>query len=172
MGRIKGLIILLVLGAGLVSCDMLNVDVDSNFSGNLNIEVPAESMKGTLGGIPFSSFVTLDPKDDPDVEKYADLIVDVGVNNIEATVTSLSVDEVTLLAGTEFVISDDEITATYILAEDWAISVGSELMLPDQDGFYGDVEDILMDAEEFTLGMEGSSSLGSVFITINVNIDV
>lgn len=171
MRQMKKLAFLMIVALGVFSCDMLNVDVDTTMSGVLNIEVDEAMAKGALEVYHFDAVKTLDPQEDEDVKKYADKVVEVGIGNITATVTSVSKDDVLILQGAEITIADSGTDAVWVLPEDWAMVVGNTFMLNDQDGFYDDVASILDDVKEFTIAMDGYSTVSGVNIALKFTID-
>jgi hypothetical protein len=156
MKRMLKIVPVLLFLAGLASCELFNVDVDTTFSANMNIVVDQPMVKGTAEVYPFSGSVTLDPTEDEDVAQYAEKIVDVGVDGIVAEVTYVSDTDVAFLAGSTFTITDGTTTGTFELKEDWPIEVGSTVTLTDLGGFYDDVETILLEVHEFTVGKQVS----------------
>ena len=163
--------LLLALAAGLVSCDLFNVDVDTTLSGTLDIAVDEPMMKSAADGYPFMSTTTIDPADDPDVEDYIDKIVEVGVDGIIAEVEWVSDTGAAFLTGSTFTISNASETATWTIEEDWPIEVGATLMLEDLGGIYDDVAAILLEMDVFTIGMEGTSSKTGIYATVRIDID-
>ncbi len=161
---------------GLASCDLFNVDVESTLTGTLDIAVAEDMSKGALEAYPFNASTTM-AIDDPDVIKYKDNIVNVGVDGIVAEVVSVTkngtpIDGVAFLSGSTFTMSNGVINASHTLPEDWDIAVGSTVTLDDLGGFYDDVSAILSDVEDFDLGMTGTSSHQGIEVTISIDIDV
>jgi hypothetical protein len=161
---------LLLLAAGLGSCSLLDIDFETTLSGVLDVEVEEPMAKGMAEWYPFSSFATIDPTDDKEVEKYVDKIVSVGVDGVIATVESVSTGGIIFKSGTTFSIYDDEDTVSWPIPKDWLIESDDFLMLEDLHGNYDAVEDILLKMEEFTIGMVGNSSEAGVLITIRLDV--
>jgi hypothetical protein len=171
MKEMKKIAVLVAVVLGMASCDLFNVDVDSTFKGVLDVQVDDTQAKSTAEGFHFDKFVELDPQDDPDVAQYADLIVNVAVNSVEAEVLSVSETGVVLMAGTVFSVWDESASVEWELPADLPIAAGDVISLEDLGGSYEDVGAILLDAEKFSVGMEGYSSKGGVTFTIQMIID-
>jgi len=171
MKYIKTLALLMIVALATASCDLFNVDVDTTMSGVLDIQVEEAMAKAAVPGYHFSAAKALDPQDDKDVEKYAANIVAVGVGNITAEVVSVSKDDVLVLQGAVITVSDESNTTSWVLPEDWLIEVGNKFMLDDQGNFYDEVSAILEDVEEFTISMDGYSTVSGVNIGLKFSID-
>lgn len=171
MNKLMKIALGLVLMLGVASCELFNVDVESTLSGTLDIAVQQEMSKGTADVHPFDASTTIDPLEDPDVEEYADKIVDVGVDGVVAEVEYVSESDVVFYTGSTFSISNSNSTAEYTLDEDWPIEVGTTVSLEDLGGFYDDMSEILLDLEVFTLAMTGTSSKSGVEVTIRIDIE-
>ncbi len=133
--------LVLIIALGMVSCDMFNVDVESTVSGALDIAVEEGVAKGALGVYPFSAYTTM-PMDNPDVQKYKDNIVNVGVDGIFAKVVSVKmdgkpIDGVAFLAGSTFTMSNGvDPDAVLPLKEDWNIVPNATVSVDDLNGNY------------------------------------
>jgi len=171
MNKLMKIALGLALMLGMVSCELFNVDVESTLSGKLDIAVQEEVAKGAADVFPFDASTTIDPLDDPDVEEYADKIVDVGVDGVVAEVEFVSESDVVFYSGSTFSISNNNNSAEFTLDEDWPIEVGTTVTLEDLGGFYDDMSEILLDLEVFTLSMTGTSSKSGVQVTIRIDIE-
>jgi hypothetical protein len=161
----------LVILAGMSSCDLLNVDVQTTLSAKLNVVVEEQMAKGAADVYPFDAFTTINPKDDKDVETYADKIKEVGIDGVVAEVDSVSAPGATFYEGCTFTISNSTDTATYVMDRDWPIEVGTTVTLEDLGGFYNDLAKILTDLDIMELSMHGTSSKQGVTVTIRVDIE-
>lgn len=178
MKHIKKLALLLIAVLGMSSCDLLNVDVDSTLSGVLDINVEEDMAKSTLVGHDFSEMSVIDAQEDDNVQKYSNNIDNITVNDITAVVESLSVENVTLLAGTTFYILNDNDSIPWPLEEDWLIDDESTYPMVNLGTTYDDVSAIILDAatseEEdggnFTIGVVGECSQDGVHIRIRIDI--
>ena len=181
MGRFRIFAIVLALGAGLASCDLLNVDVDTSFKGTLDVLAPEEALKGSEGLVRIYAVDTLRPGDNDEVKEYAKNIVDMQVENVDATVTLFNVDEVILTPQTRFVLTDGSTTAEWPLEEEWVISDGSSLMLEDKNDFYEKITTIIdvadltedeLDEREWILMIDGNGGPAGARFKIDMNFDV
>jgi hypothetical protein len=170
MRHLTKIVIGLILAAGMVSCELFNVDVETTLSGDLDISVDDAAAKGT-NAFPFDASTTIDPLSDPDVEEYADKIVDVGVDGVVAVVDFVSEEGASFLSGSTFTVANADKSASFTLTEDWDIEVGSTVTLTDLGGFYNDMADIIQDLQVFTLGMTGTSSKTGVEVTVRIDIE-
>jgi hypothetical protein len=171
MKHIKKLAFLMIVVLAMTSCDMFNVDVDTTFSGDMDINVEESMAKAAADGIHFIETVTIDPKNE-DVEPYLDKIDEVGVSNVTATVTYVSEDNVKILKGGIVTITaPGKKDAQYMLEEEWDIVQDASFSLTDQDGFYGEISAILKQMEPITIVMDAYSSVSGVSIGLKFNID-
>jgi hypothetical protein len=171
MKHIRNLALLMIAVLVISSCSLFNVDVDTTFSGDMDINVEESMAKAAADGIHFIETVTIDPKNE-DVEPYLDKIDEVGVNNVTAEVTYVSEENVTILKGGIVTITapgkDD---ALYELQEEWDIVLNAKFPLYDQDGFYGEISAILQQLQPITIEMDAYSSVSGVTIGLKFNID-
>ncbi|MCP4313582.1 MAG: hypothetical protein GY790_20200 [Bacteroidetes bacterium] len=171
MKQMKKLAFLMIVTLAMASCEMFRVDVDTTMSGVLSIDVDETMTKSAAADYHFDAVKTINPKDDEEVEKYAEKIVEVGVGNVTAEVISVSKDDVLVLKDAVITIADNDNTTTWVLPEDWAMEVGNTFMLNDQGDFYDEVSAILDDVNEFTISMEGYSTVSGVNIELEFSID-
>jgi len=170
MKHIKKLAFLMIVALAMASCNLLNVDVDTEFTGILDIEVEEGMKKGTLETLhPFSAETTLNPRND-EVEPYVDNINSVEVGTITAKVNYVSEENVVVKKGAKFTVSGI-VDTEWILAEDWPIITDDVRVIEDQDGFYGDVSKILGEIKDFDIKLEGKSTQSGVFIKLEFSID-
>ena len=160
----------MIVALAMTSCELFNVDVDTEFSGVMDINVEENMAKASAVSTHFYDTITIDPVNE-DVEPYVDKIDEVGVNNVTATVTYVSEENVTILKGGIVTITapgkDD---AQYILQNEWNIVLNAEFPLYDQDGFYGEISAIIEQLEPITIEMDGYSTVAGVTIGLEFNI--
>jgi len=176
MKRIGTLIMAAALILGMASCGMLDVDVDTTLSTQLDIDVEDATAKSTLGH-PFTAYNVIDPMEEDDVQEYADNIDDVAVDGIVATVLTVTkngepVEDVYILEGTVLDVYNDNRVATYSFKSDWPIEKGGTVSIEDLGGFYNDLEMIILDLEEFTVSMVGESSKEGVQISVLLDFNI
>lgn len=176
MKGFKNIAILLATVVAMASCDLLNVDVDTSFSGTLDVDVPESTLKGSMAWTGFNAETILYPGDNEELVEYADQIVAVGVSNVEATVTYLTVESITLSPQTMISMSDGTTTAEWYSESEWTIYRDSTYKLEDINSFYTNLETILqvseeeIDETEWTLRITGNSSEGGVSFGLEVTI--
>ena len=167
----KKLAFLMILALGLGSCSLFNIDVDTNVDGLLRIDVEEGMAKGTAERTHFRDFVSITPDSD-EINDYRDRINEVGINNVTATVASVSKEDVVIYQDSKVIISvDGKKDAEYILEKDWPIEEDNTFPLYDQEDFYSEIAAILEDLETFEITMDGYSSQSGVLITIKFNIE-
>ncbi len=167
--KIKGVFFLLSLTV-LVSCELLNVDFDTDLSSDLNINVEDSGTKSSLNGYSYTASTTLDPLSDEEVKKYKDKIENYDVNSLTATVLSVSKPDVKLLAGTFFEIYDSEDNARWTLSSDFNVEPGAEYLLDNSDGKWETLRKILKRNSVFTISSEGEANTNNITIVFEVSI--
>jgi hypothetical protein len=159
-----------LLFTGLMSCELLDVEFDTNLSSDLNINVEDTGTKSGINGYGYTASTTLDPLSDEDIKEYKDKIDDYSLNSLTATVISVSKPDVKLMAGTFFEIYDSEDNARWTLASDFDVEVGAEYTLDNTEGQWGTVRDILKRNSVFTIASAGEASANNVTIVFEVSI--
>jgi hypothetical protein len=167
--KIKVFTILLVF-AGLMGCELFNVDFDTDLSSDLNINVQDSGTKSSIDAYGYTASTTLDPLSDKEVKKYKDKIEDYNVKSLTATVTYVSKPDVKLLAGTFFEIYDSKDKARWTLSSDFDVTEGAEYTLDNSDGQWGTVRTILKRNSVFTVASEGSANTNHITIVFKVTI--
>lgn len=172
MRRVINIMLMVVLTAGLTSCEkiksLFDIEVDTTIEGDLNIDVDDTELKSTAG-FGFNETVTVQVLND-DLYEYEEEIKDFVVSGVTATVESISASGVEFLAGTKFTISNANYTVVWTLGSAWTVSVGSSLNLEDA-GLWDMVEDILVDKIPFTMSAVGESNTGGVTAVIRLGIE-
>jgi len=172
MKNIHKILVLVILAAGLSSCDWIDswseIEIDTEIAGELHILTDETEMKST-DGYGFNESITVHVLND-DLYEYEDEIEDFKVSGARATVESLSVESVVLLAGSKFTISNSNYNVEWTFGTDVPVSVGSFFDLDDA-GLYDMVEDILDDRVEFTMTADGECDTGGVSMVIRLGIE-
>jgi hypothetical protein len=163
-------VVTLLFITGLMSCELLNVDFDTDLSSDLNINVEDSGTKSSLSGYSYTSSTTLDPLSDEEVKKYKDKIENYDVNSLTATVISVSKPDVKLLTGTFFEIYDPKDNARWTLSSDFDVEPGAVYTLDDPDGQWGIMRKILKRNSVFTIASEGEANINNVTIVFEVSI--
>jgi hypothetical protein len=156
---------------GLMSCELLNVDFDSDLSSDLNINVEDSGTKSSLDAYGYNAVTTLDPLSDNEVKKYKDKIEDYDVKSLTATVLSVSKSDVKLLTGTYFEIYDSKDNVRWILSSDFNVEPGAEYILDNSDGKWDTVRKILKRNSVFTIASAGEANTNNITIVFEVSID-
>jgi len=171
-GTMKNLLRLMTLAGfilAMASCSLLDVKVDTEFNGDLDIQVEEPVMKAT-DDTDFYAEKDINPRDDEDVNEYSDKIEEFDVTEVIATVLSVNKDGVIFREGTEFSIWNETHTATWTLGSDWSIEPGTEVTLDDLGDIYGTVADILGSLEVFWVSADGTCNETDVTIKLRIGI--
>jgi len=162
-------LILVMLTAGLASCELANVDIDTTIGGQLNILTDAAELKST-DAHGFNESVTIDVINE-DLEDYEDLIQDFRTERITIRVQAVDSTGVEILAGSEFSISTlTNPGYTWPIPTDWPIEVGVTATL--EADSYSVINDMLEGSEPVTFSANGTCNKGDVTITLNYGIEV
>lgn len=174
MKKWMGITMLVVLTAGLSSCEKIkgifDVEFDSTLTGDLDISIQESAMKSTAA-YSFSTTNTVDPLDDPDIDEYLDNIKKFEINDIVAEVVYVNKGSITFGEGTVFKIYDNIDEATWPVPGDWVITEGTTLTLGDVSDVYKTVATILNRKKSFTIAASGTCSDTGVEIVIRLSID-
>jgi len=166
---------LLLLAVGIVSCEniksLADVEFDTEVRTNLNLATDGTSMKSSLVVYGFGGSATLNPTNDPEVQKYVDKIKDYTVNSITLTVTAVSKPGVKLLKDSFFKLYDTEDEVTWPLDADFDVEVGNSYTLSNNTGDYATVQKILRKNSTSTVSGEGYTNTSEVTITLDAVID-
>ena len=122
------LLLLVILVTGFASCGLLDVEVDSTFKANLEIEVDEPVTKSAEDGVAFFATETIIADDNEEVEEYGHLIETVDVTDIMAVVAVVTQTDdldVVFLAGSTFTIEQGGTSASWTMETDWPIEVGT-----------------------------------------------
>ncbi len=171
------IIVLIMLAAGMSSCDWIkgltDVEIDTNIEGNLDVLTDEADLKST-DAHGFNDSTTIDVLND-DLEDYAELIEDFNTQSITLTVISIdsagnAVTGVELLTGTQFGLSNSGGGYTWTLNQNWAIDPGFTLSL--DAASYDAIDDILSDQLPITVSAVGTCNKGNIHFELNYDIDV
>ena len=163
--------LLAMLATGIASCSLFDVEFDTEFEGDLAIEVEEPVLKSTLEAFPFSASTTINVLDDEDVYEYQDKIDDFIVSGVTATVTWINTDGVEFLAQTAFTITNGTRTVTWTLPVNVPIEEGTSLNLEDLGDVYKTVSAILSDMKPFTVSAVGNCNKAPVSAIIRLGIE-
>ena len=159
------------LALGLASCELFNVDVDTTLSGYLDIAVTDDGVKKASGPYEFGDDVTFYPRDNEDVDEYADKIVDVIVNDIILRVESVSETGVVIYDGSYITVSQGTEEIQMFVHDDWTVTEGDAVTIDNMDGAYGEVEDILRGLDPFNVSYSGFCSHTGVTFTLRLDME-
>ncbi len=167
---------LLVLTISFNSCESIkgvfDVEFESTFSGDLDIDIPGSALKA-VAGIPFEASANINPREIDDVEKYHNKIEQVRVDEIKPyveTVEGGGTEDVVFLAGTTFKVKNNDHNVEWSLAEDWTITPGTGLRI-NNDDIKNEVAKVLTSMQEFSVGIKGECNQSGVYILIRVDLE-
>ena len=164
--------LLAMLATGFASCNLLDVEVDTEYTSYLNIEVEEPVIKSTTG-VSFSASGPINPDENEEVEEYGHLIENFDVSEIVAVITSVSQTDdldVVFLAGSTFSIQQGSTGASWTMGTDYPAEVGTIFEMEDLGDAYGVVADILLTLDPFTVTAIGETNVGGVYLTMEVTI--
>lgn len=146
---------------GMTSCDLLNVNVDADVEGALDVYVDESMAKSTdYGWYDFSESASVSLED---ATEYSDRISEMTVNEVLVRVDDVDpYDEITLREDTQFFITNSIDTVFWSQGTNWTISEGVEVVLEDIQGSYENaaamIEDAVTNDESLSIGTYGYSS--------------
>ena len=163
-------ILLVMLTAGLASCELFNVDIETNLEGQLSLVSDEAELKSTEDyGIDGSA--TIDISDNDELADYADLIVAIETRSVTLRVLTIDSADVVIRDGAEFSISTPTNTGiTWPISPDWPVEVGTTINLTAEN--FDVLNDMLEGDELVTLRSTGDCNKGNVHITLTYDIEV
>lgn len=164
MKNIMKLAFLMIAVLGMTSCDLLNVNVDADVEGALDVYVDETMAKSAADWYKFSASNEIDPTE---AKEYSDKIKGISVNEVVVRVDAVNpTSGVTLKKGTEFYITDGVETVSWPVEEDWFITAQVELTFGDVQGEYMDAAAMIKKAVEndgiLTIGTSGDCDKSGV----------
>jgi len=146
--------------------DLNTVSFEPTFSTNLDCSVPASGKAPLLKT--FNASGTIDPQEDKDVKKYLNKIRIFEVTSLTGTITSISPNNATLLAGS-IVVSTSTSSAQWSV-ENVPLVVGQKITLGNKAGEWDKVNQILKDGQKFTVMASGETDKAGILFTIKIEI--
>lgn len=173
MRHLGGIVLLVILTAGISSCEkirgLFDVEFETTLSGILDIEIEEPVIKSTSGH-EFYAEEDVNPLNDMDIAEYEENIKDFEIDSVVAEVLFVNKGAVKFETGTTFFINDNLDKAFWTLGDDWEITQGSILLLTGNNEVYDAVSRILNRKGTFTVGAEGTCSDTDVQITLKIGI--
>ncbi len=176
MKHLKKLALLMIVALGMSSCGLFNVDVDSTFSGAIDVYVPETMAKGTaFDWFDCSGVAVIDALENDDVRKYAENIDEITVNDIVATVDYVSTGDVVLQANAVFYLTYKQETVSWPQKNEWPLQEGSTFNFDNLGSSYDEASNLILQAvsdpddNELTLGVVAKSSKAGVNFKIRID---
>lgn len=164
-------LLLLITIIGFTACDKsaLDVNFDADYSANLDIDIsPKKNDPGK-----FYESISLDPKSDPDVNKYWNNIKNITTNGITFRIENTSIENFKLLNDTISIENSDKY-AEWVFEKIDVTSDSLSFNLDNNNGQWNTVENIIKDGKEFTIKYTGQADVDEVnfdaIIKINTEI--
>jgi len=146
--------------------DLNTVSFEPTFSTDLECNVPASGKAPLLKT--FTSSGTIDPQDDEDVKKYLNKIRTFEVTSLTGTITSISPNNATLIAGS--IVVSTSTSSTQWSVENVPLTVGQKITLGNKAGEWDKVNQILKDGQKFTVTASGETDKAGILFTIKIEI--
>jgi hypothetical protein len=166
---LSAIFISMVLFVGCDKVDDLNtVKFDASFTGDVTCNT-AGGLKSSLNNPVFAGSAVIEPTSDPNVNIYLSNIKSYDIQSVKATITSMSQENVTLIA------ADLDIYNFQHMAK-WSfqnelLTTGKTLTFGNETGQWDIVGDILKDGQEFTVQLIGEADFSGVTFTVKVEIE-
>jgi hypothetical protein len=145
---------------------LLDVHFDTQFSVDMNVNVPAASSLTKVNST-FNESATIDPNDDADVAKYGNLIKSFDISSASAVFSNVS-KNVTLVSA-DLTITSGSQTATWHY-ENVQITNGTTFALDNDSGQWATVNAILGSLNPFTVSISGETDVDDVTYVVTVNV--
>ncbi len=175
MRNLVKVILLVILAAGLSSCEkikgLFDVEFDTTLSGDLEIDIQESAAKSTAD-YTFDTYATINMFDDEDIAEYDENIKQITVSGVVAEVIYVNKENVVFKSGTVLSISDNNNLVKWTMEGDWSIVEGTKLKLEGLGDIYEAVEDILNKKGQFEVGAKGECSETGVSIVLRIGIDI
>ena len=175
MKNLIRVVLLLIMTAGLSSCEkvrsIFDVEFDTTLSGDLEIDIQDMEVLKSAEVYAFQAEVSVDPLDNEDIADYIDNIKEMNVDDVILSVEYVNKQDVVFKSGTYFRVANYANEVTWTLSGDWPIVEGTEITLEDLGGTYDALEKILDTKGVFTVSTEGTCTETNVFIVIRLGID-
>jgi hypothetical protein len=157
---------------GFTACDksVLDVNFDTDYSANFDINIsPKKNDPGK-----FYESISLNPKSDPDVNKYWNNIKNITTNGITFRIENTSISENFKLLNDTISIENSDKYAEWVFEKIDVTSDSLSFNLDNNNGQWNTVENIIKDGKEFTIKFTGQSDVDEVnfdaIVTINTEI--
>jgi hypothetical protein len=163
MKNLMKVFLLVMLAIGVASCSLFDVEIDTTFEGQLDIEVQEPVTKSVNADeFPFSESTIIDVLDDEDVYEYQDKIDDFIVSGVTVKVDWVNQEGVKFLPGTKFIITNGQRTVEWELDSSMPVEAGMEVDLKDLGNAYATVNLILGDMKPITISATGTCNKAPV----------
>ncbi len=157
------------------SCDKIesltDVTFDASMNADIGVVIPAGNDKSVMAeGYEFSESATVDPREDPDIDKYYDKLKGYDVQEVTGTVKKVMGGPVVITQGKVTIESDNESVSWDMpllkLTEGKSVTFGND------NGEWDKVNKILDEKKKFTVTLSGVSDKNGVSFTFNILIKV
>ena len=176
MKHMKKFAFLMILAVGLGSCSLFNVSADGEMSTVLDIYVPEDMTKAADGWYDLLEEKEVDARENDDVQEYIDRLDEIVVEDITATVLTVSEEGIVLSPNTVFYMIGATNSVEWSLGKEWPIPKGATFTFDNLGDKYKDASDIIMHAVKnekesmITFGVVGESSKDNINVQIEIKV--
>jgi len=173
-----GVAVLSILSSCQAIKDRLKVDIETEYTLDMPIQINDGPLKTSSTGFPFTASTTLDPTNSADLANYIDKIQGFVLSNYTVTVTQLSfgTPKSTMtslnLIDAELNLTDGTTSVSWTFPGTTTVSVGSTFTLTDITAAYTAIATMMNTLNPITLTFSGISSQNNVNFTISHNFGV
>ena len=181
MKTILNLFLLLVLVAGLSSCEKIkslaDVEFDVTLTGDIDIDVEDVVKKSSAAPFDFTAYGYIDPYENDDIWEYEEEIKGFSINDVVAKVVSVEdelgdpVDNVVFLQGTYIEVWDDVAEIRWTFPADFPVEVGYTVTLQDLGESWKILAGMLNRLSLIEIEMDGQCNTNNVYIVIQLGVD-
>ncbi|MBU1369778.1 MAG: hypothetical protein KJ578_00660 [Bacteroidetes bacterium] len=146
--------------------DLLDVKFDADFETNLNVDIPAETMRNTDAS--FYQESTIDPQSNTEFAEYGSKIKEIEIKEVKATI--LSINKEVVLETAEITVKSADLNPAVWSYTNETLTVGKQLVMDNSNGQWDNVQTILDGQNAFTVSMGGTSDQDDVQFTLLIEI--
>ncbi len=146
--------------------ELLDVKFDADFKTDLNVDIPAETSRNADAS--FYSEATIDPKANTDFAEYGNLIKEIEIKEVNATVTAINKE--TVLETAEFKVASEGMSSAVWTFTNETLVVGKKLTLDNTNGQWNNVQAMLNAQNAFTVSIGGTADQDDVQYTLLIEI--
>ena len=156
-------------------CDKIesltDVKFNASMDANIGVVIPANTDKAVpAGGYEFSESAVVDPREDPDIDKYFDKLKGFEVQEVTGTIGKVLGGPVAI-DGATLTISTDNQSVTWNIRH-LQLQEGETVTFGNDNGEWDKVNKILNEKKKFTVTLAGTSDKNGISFTVKITIKV